>query len=138
MKIYVASSWVNTHKHGAVVDILRERGHEVYDYRTEGAFHWSDVSPNYKNWNIEEFVEGLNHPLANKAFHTDFSHMMWADVCILVLPCGRSAHLEAGWFVGQNKSLFILTNEKGEPAELTYKMADLVTSNINDILNALK
>ena len=27
----------------------------------------------------------------------------WDDTFVLVLPCGRSAHLELGWAVGQGK-----------------------------------
>jgi nucleoside 2-deoxyribosyltransferase len=47
--------------------------------------------------------------------------MEWADACVLVLPCGRSAHLEAGWFAGKGKPVFVLTFD-GEEPELMAKM----------------
>jgi nucleoside 2-deoxyribosyltransferase len=43
------------------------------------------------------------------------------DACVLVMPCGRSAHLEAGFAIGAGKPTAILISE-GEP-ELMYKMA---------------
>jgi nucleoside 2-deoxyribosyltransferase len=45
-----------------------------------------------------------------------------ADVTVLVLPCGRSAHLEAGYTAGQGKPVVILLDQTFEP-ELMYKMA---------------
>lgn len=33
--------------------------------------------------------------------------MKWADTCVLALPCGRSAHLEAGWMSGAGKKLIV-------------------------------
>ena len=52
--------------------------------------------------------------------------MQWADTGVLVMPCGRSAHLEAGYFVGAGKRLIILINDS-EP-ELMYKMGMLATT----------
>ena len=58
--------------------------------------------------------------------------MKWADACVMVMPCGRSAHLDAGWFVGIGKPLIILLSD-GEP-ELTYKMANARCNIIGDVL----
>lgn len=40
---------------------------------------------------------------------------------VLVLPCGRSAHLELGWAVGAGKPTCILMAPNQEP-ELMYRM----------------
>ena len=137
MKVYVASSWKSSERHQEVVNALRDNNIEVYDYRTDGAFHWSEIHPNYRNWDTKDFLEGLEHPLAKKAFKLDLKGMTTSDACILILPSGRSSHMEAGWFVGQGKPLYILTQD-GEPPELTYKLADLVTVNFAEILGKLK
>jgi hypothetical protein len=61
--------------------------------------------------------------------------MEWADTCVLLLPCGRSAHLEAGYFVGAGKELnIVLSNEKFEP-ELMYKMTNNIYVSLNDFEN---
>lgn len=125
MKIYVASSWRNKYQPD-VVAALRNNGHDVYDFHNPcagaGGFHWSQIDRHWQSWSTQEYIHGLSHPLAKAAFVQDFAAMEWADACILVLPCGRSAHLEAGYFVGARKPLLILV-ERIEP-ELMYKMAD--------------
>jgi hypothetical protein len=56
---------------------------------------------------------------------------------VLVLPAGRSAHLEAGWFVGQAKRTAILLDGPIVTPELMYKMADFVAPNLFDLLEWL-
>lgn len=135
MKIYVASSWRNISQQN-VVNRLRSNGHEVYDFRNpepgNNGFHWSDIDPQWKQWSPSKFSSALLHPIAEKGFDLDFGAMKWADVCVLVLPCGRSGHLEAGWFVGAGKPLIILLAD-GEP-ELMYKMASAQYETIDAVL----
>lgn len=111
MNIYVASSWRNPFQQN-VVKILREQGHEVYDFKNPGpgdsGFHWREVDGGYESWTPQQYRSALNHPIAKKGYLNDFRAMMRADACVLVLPCGRSAHLEAGHFAGAGKLLFIL------------------------------
>lgn len=148
VKIYVASSWRNQQQ-PTIVEHLRLVGHEVYDFRHPPAgdhlgFSWSDVDPEWTSWTPEQYVEALGHPIASAGFDSDFSAMAWADACVLVLPCGRSAHLEAGWFAGQGKPVLILLDagEFGHDAghhvtELMYKMANLITTRPSAVIDAL-
>ena len=125
MKIYVASSWRNP-SHPHVVDTLRAEGYEVYDFkRDKGAqFHWSEIDPLWQNWTFDEYAKAINHPRAIEGFMADFEAMKWADVFVLLNPCGRSAHLEAGWAIGQGKPTAILLPEhKTFEPELMYKLA---------------
>lgn len=135
MKIYVASSWRNKIQQ-KVVKELRGMGHEVYDFKQpkkgNHGFHWEDVDPNWKNWTPREFRDSLLHPIARKGYELDFRAMEWADLCVLVEPCGRSAHLEAGYFKGAKKQLIVLM-ENNEP-ELMYNMADYIALNLTDVL----
>ena len=135
MKIYVATSWRNDSQPG-VVRGLRVIGHEVYDFRNpkdgDTGFHWSQIDPQWQTWDVRTYVESLLHPLAVGGFKKDFDAMKWAEGCVLVMPCGRSAHLEAGWFVGQEKPLWILKSE-GEP-ELMYKMANGIYAGLGPLI----
>jgi hypothetical protein len=139
MNIYVASSWRNSYQ-PAVVHGLREVGHEVYDFRhptkDDDGFNWKEIDPSWQQWSIKDYIEALSHPLAEAGFEMDFDAMKQADVCVLVMPCGRSAHLEAGYFCGVNKPLLILTSE-GEP-ELIYKMADSIHEGMGSLLIRLQ
>ena len=142
MKLYVASSWRNKWQ-PAVVTLLRQNGHEVYDFREpvpgDHGFAWSDMDPEWQSWTPVKYVEALAHPLACDGFRKDWAGMMWAEACVLVLPCGRSAHLEAGCFVGARKPLVIFypNFERCEP-ELMYKMATWVVTTDHDLVDYLK
>ncbi len=121
-KIYVASSWRNP-RQPDVCAFLRSQGHEVYDFRNPApgntGFAWSSIDPDWQNWSPTGFRNGLDHPTAQEGFGYDFDAMKWADQCVLVLPCGRSAHLEAGWCMGKGKPVTIYAPVPVEP-ELMY------------------
>ena len=136
MNIYVASSWRNK-RYPDIIIALQAAGHLVHDWRASdiGGFGWRDLDPDWQNWSPEKFRTMLAHPLAVAGFEADLAGMKQADVCVLLAPCGRSAHLEAGWFWGQGKPLFVLLAE-GEEPELMYGGAQLVLD-VDELLTEL-
>ena len=58
--------------------------------------------------------------------------MEWANICIMVLPCGRSAHTEAGWMKGAGKVVYVLQFSSEEP-ELMYKIYDGIISSYDEL-----
>ena len=62
--------------------------------------------------------------------------MRWADTCVLVLPCGRSAHTEAGWMAGSGKHVIAYIPETVEP-ELMYKLFDAVVGDLDELVKVL-
>lgn len=135
-RIYVASSWRNEYQPSVVAE-LRSAGHEVYDFREGKSFRWEEIDPEWKAWAAGQYRTMLvAHPRAAQGFLNDFRAMMWADTCVLVLPSGRSAHLEAGWFCGANKRCFILTRD-GEEPELMNLMATDICLSVAEILYRL-
>lgn len=139
-RIYVASSWRNKYQ-PEVVARLRRAGYQVYDFRdpeeNPGGFHWADIDEDWLDWSPEEYIGNLDHPIARKGFRADMNAMEWADACVLVLPCGRSAHTEAGWFAGKGLRTIVYIPEKQEP-ELMYKVFDSVVDSIDGILEHLR
>lgn len=137
-KIYVASSWRNIHQ-AQVVEALRSAGHQVYDFKNprpdNKGFAWSDIDPNWEGWTPERYRELLDHPIAKDGFASDFNAMKWADTFLLVLPCGRSAHLELGWACGQGKQTMVLLDAM-EP-ELMVKMVDHICLSLQEALDVL-
>jgi len=132
--IYVASSWRNDIQ-PIVVQMLRTFGYEVYDFKDEEGFHWSEVAKevtpgvDWKDWSFVQYQLALKHGRAVAGFTRDMKHLDFADAVILVLPCGRSAHLEAGYAIGKGKPTFCLIPEfEGQEAELMYKMFTFVTN----------
>ena len=131
MKIYVASSWRNTIQ-PEVVAQLELYGHKVYDFRNPSddnhGFHWSQIDPLWQHWTSKQYVKALKHEIAEEGFKFDFDAMKWADCCVMVLPCGRSAHTEAGWMKGAGKKVYVYQPVRQEP-ELMYKIYDGVLTN---------
>ena len=141
MKIYVASSWRNTQQ-PVVVQTLVNAGHQVYDFRHPASgdhgFSWEQIDPQWQNWSSWDYRNALDHPMAQSGFKKDLAAMQWADACVLVLPCGRSAHLEAGWFAAQpDKSLAILLTDDDRP-ELMYRLADLLALELEHVIDWLR
>ena len=138
-KVYVASSWRNILQ-PHVVEVLRADGHEVYDYRHpepgNDGFHWSAIDPAWKAWTSEQFSESLAHPIADKGFGLDMDALEACDACVLVLPCGRSAHLELGYAVGAGKPTVVYMPAADEP-ELMYRMCDYIATDIKQVRCAL-
>jgi len=139
LRIYLASSWRNPHQ-PELVRTLRAAGHEVYDFRNpepgDTGFSWSAIDPDWLDWTPAQFRDALTHPLAEHGFAHDLSGMEWANVCVLALPCGKSAHLEAGWFTGRGLPVFFYIPEDNEP-ELMYKLGGPIVTTQAEILKAL-
>lgn len=139
MKIYVASSWRNPDQPGVVLH-LRQAGHEVYDFRNpphgRGGFAWADIDPAWQSWTAAQYRDALHTETAEDGYHSDFDGMRWADVCLLLLPSGRSAHLEAGWMAGAGKHTLVLTRDGQEP-ELMAKLLDAVCISMAEVLDHL-
>jgi hypothetical protein len=140
-KIYLASSWRNQNQPRAL-EMLRLAGHEVYDFRhprpENPGFSWGDISAAWLNWTPPEFIEALTrNPVSAAGFKLDKDALDWCNTCVLLLPCGRSAHLEAGYAIGQGKpTLIVLAEDKFEP-ELMYLLADKIVPDLDCMVSAL-
>lgn len=132
--IYVASSWRNKHQ-PAVVAALQRIGLEVYDFRHpapgDEGFAWSQISPQWMTWSPLEWFNALKHSLAVDGFNKDMGALKACSKCLLVLPCGRSAHLELGWAAGAGKPTAILALEHVEP-DLMVAMCEGLFVNLDD------
>ena len=142
-RIYVASSWRNPSQPD-VVAALRAADHQVYDFRNphlgpgkgRQGFHWSEIDPGWESWTPEQFRDALSHPVAREGFESDLQGMQWADTFVLVMPCGRSAHLELGWAIGAGKRSFILLSN-GEP-ELMYSLAARLCTTLAELVREVE
>ena len=139
MKIYVASSWRNLYQPD-VVKVLAAAGHDVYDFRQplpgDEGFHWSEIDGGWKDWTVTQYANALEHPIAKRGFETDMGALTAADLCVLVLPSGRSASLEYGHWMGRTGHCGIIhCPEKVEP-ELMYRGAHF-TETLSDLVVAV-
>lgn len=141
LKVYVASSWRNP-RQGAVVAALRQAGHDVYDFRApalgQDGFSWSEIDLNWQTWTPRKFREALQHLAAKRGFSFDVRALASADATVLVLPCGRSAHLELGYAAGSGQRTFVLCDSTLDEPELLYLMATGICLDIAELLDELQ
>lgn len=113
-KIYIASSWKNKEKVRELASKLRSWGHEVFDFtdrdtRPKGTDWFNCPADKWDGPSLAtiEYKEFLAHPTSGLIFSSDMSGLHWADTVVLLLPSGRSSHMEAGFAPGSGKDLFI-------------------------------
>lgn len=141
--VYVASSW-RCKMQPAVIAVLKAAGIDHYDFRnptSSTVFRWSEVGlfSDVGDGRAYErdYLRALDLPRAVEGFGSDFRAMHAADTFVLVLPCGRSAHLELGWAVGAGKRTAILLDGPRVTPELMYKMVDFLAPNMLELLRWL-
>lgn len=117
-KIYLASSWKNKNKVRGLAWLLRRWGHEVFDF-TDPESHTVEGVEKYvfdgkafaafrgQDPATVDWIDFLTWDPSRRAFRSDKAGLDWSDTVVLVLPSGRSSHLEAGYGVGKGKDLFI-------------------------------
>ncbi len=153
MKIYLASSWKNKEKVRELAESLRAAlGFiEVDDFTDPSlgrfVFSWDELEDEYKNIpgkvvpssSYANAIKFLEDDRAQKAFVEDVSRIDWADVLILILPCGKSAHMELGYAAANGKKIIVYAPDgfKREDCEVMYGFADLLTYSLCEVSQQL-
>lgn len=142
MKIYIIGSLRNENIPDCA-EILEDQGHEVFaDWFSPGPEadqYWH----HYEQLRGRGYLTAINGPHAEHVFNFDKKWLDWADAAVLVLPAGKSAHLELGYIIGKGKKGYVLFNE-GEPErwDLMYRFAiesgGGIFLDIDDLLEALR
>jgi len=128
MKIYLASSWKNQKIVLDVANALELRGYEVDAFcrstNKRYSFHWSELVDDEDDLKNYDAIDMLADPRTQRAFKEDKKWLDWADCVIMIMPCGRSSHLEGGYAVGKGKKLYIVGDfPKGE-FDVMYGLAN--------------
>ncbi len=142
-KIYLASSWRN-YRYETILEQLQQRGFDVYDFKNPApgnkGFSWKDTGV-YDINNPTTFAKLIpKDPIALEGFRFDKRALDAAEVLILLLPCGKSAHMEFGYASNANKLTYVLLdpNEKPFEPELMYLFARMITTDLVDIVEDIK
>lgn len=138
--IYVMGSLKNP-KVPECANYLRQNGFRVFD-------EWYAAGPSAdKAWkHYAQHIRGLSYrdalnlPFVETAFRFDMEHLAIAQAGVMVMPAGKSAHVELGLFIGQGKKCFILHD--GEPAgdewELMPKLATGMAYSLDELVAMMK
>lgn len=123
MKVYLIGSMRNP-EIPHLAKRLREIGFEVFD-------DWHSPGPEADDkWQEYEKIRGRGYKEALAGYHAkhvyaiDKHHLDDSDVAVLVMPAGRSGHLELGYMIGCGKLGFILFDEEPDRYDVMYQFAD--------------
>lgn len=116
---------------------LRDAGFEVFDA-------WWSASPDADDWwqsherlKGNDYKKALDGHHASDIFEVDKKHLDRADMAVLVMPAGRSGHLELGYFIGTGKPGYVLFDSEPERFDLMYKFCVDVCFSLDDLKDAL-
>lgn len=130
--IYVMGS-LTSQRPLEVAHALRQNGHDVFD-------DWKATHPLTDTaWQAYEqdrgwtFAEALKRPAAQNVFQFDKRWLDAAAMGVLVLPAGKSGHLELGYLIGCRKPGFILLDGEPEKFDVMYNFATGVTNDLDEL-----
>jgi hypothetical protein len=138
MKVFISGSLRNA----AVPhlgNVLRSRGCEVFDDWFGCGPEADDKWKEYEEVRGRKYVDALYGHAARNVFALDFNLINAADVIILVLPAGRSGHLELGYALGQGKKGYILlpADHHEQRWDVMYLFADGVFEKEEELVEAV-
>lgn len=136
-KIYLIGSLRNKEV-PKLANKLRKLGFDVFDD------WWAPGKNTDKEWKKYEIQRGRTYKEALKGYHAidvfefDHKHLLSCDIGILLLPCGKSGHMELGYLKGLKKKTYVLMNKKSLRWDIMYQLSDGVFDNLKDLIKELK
>jgi len=119
-------------------DRLRLEDHEVFDDWYAVGPEADDYWQKYETARGKSYAEALLSYAASHVFAFDVLHLKRCDTGVLILPAGKSGHLEMGWMLGQGKRGFIYFPD-GEPErwDVMYQFATGVAFDYDELVRKL-
>lgn len=113
-------------------------GLEVFDdwfsAGPEADDHWKD----YEVSRGRAFIEALAGRAARNVFRFDKANLDRCDAAVLVLPAGKSGHLELGYVAGTGKPTFILNPKDAERWDVMYNFATAVVPTVDVLVETIR
>lgn len=135
--IYVIGSMKNS-RVPELANNLRGLGYDVFDDWYSPGPEADDKWQEYERGRGRTYKEAMNGYHAKQVFEYDKSHLERCDVVILVLPAGKSAHMELGYVVGLGKKAYILFDTEPERFDIMYRFSTDIFFNEKDLYDTLR
>lgn len=137
MNVYLIGSLRNPEV-PKIANKLREAGFETFDDWYAAGPEADDAWRDYEKGKGNTLPEALKGYAAKHVFEFDKRHLERVEAVVLVLPAGKSGHLELGWALGKGKRGYILLDNDPDRYDVMYQFADMVTKNLDEIVTDLK
>lgn len=137
----IISKWRNRSSVEDLVNKLREKGKSVYSF-LEGDGSYYKLKDDEQKHEPEEFMKKYesipswqNDPAVREIFNIDMKALKNADTVILLLPAGKSSHIEAGVAYGLGKKLILIGEQK--ETESLYLIFNEFYETIDDFIDTV-
>ncbi len=137
MRIYLIGSLRNIMIPGIAARI-RTLGFDVFDDWYAAGPEADDYWQKYEKERNHDFAEALAGHAAKHVFEYDRHHLDDCSIGVLVLPAGKSGHLEAGYLIGQGKPVYILLDQEPDRYDVMYKFANGIFTTELGLFNELQ
>lgn len=137
MEFYLIGSLRNE-KIPAYSSYFRSLGLEIFDSWFAAGPIADDSWQAYEKGKGIPYDDALKGYAAKHVFEFDKYHLNRVDGGILVLPAGKSGHLELGYLVGRGKPCYVLFDQEPERWDVMYQFADGVFFDKEKLGNQLK
>lgn len=128
MRIYVAGSFSNRQNILSIGNVLREHGFDTYVFCDPMSMTGKLSEELRLLYDLQSFTAKSVYEtkiLANIGLENLYE-LVHCDALVLVLPSGRSAHLEAGWMIGRQRPVYIIGPKTYGEFDAMYVMANHV------------
>lgn len=122
-KLYLIGSLRNPEVPVLAAKLRRELGLIVFDDWYAAGPEADDYWQKYEQNRGRSYPQALEGFAARHVFQYDKDHLVSSDMAVLLLPAGKSSHLELGFMIGQNKPGWILMPGEPERFDVMYKFA---------------
>jgi hypothetical protein len=119
-----------------IAKALRKAGHDCFDDWYAAGPEADDYWRTYEKDKGNTYKQALAGYAAIHVWEYDRSHLDRCDTALLVLPAGKSGHLELGYSIGAGKCGIILLDKDYDRWDVMYRFAH-VCENLDEVLEAL-
>jgi hypothetical protein len=106
-----------------VAKAIRAKGHEAFDDWYSAGPEADDYWQAHERFKGRTYHEALHGYHAEDVFNFDKRHLDRADMGVLVMPAGKSGHLELGYMIGSGKRGSVLFSEEPDRFDVMYRFA---------------
>jgi nucleoside 2-deoxyribosyltransferase len=137
VKIYLIGSLRNP-KVPEFANTLTAEGYEVFaDWFAPGP-KADDFWRTYSKARGWDYKQALKSHAAKNIFEFDKKHLEEADVAVMLMPAGKSGHLELGWHCRTGKPGYILFDKEPERYDVMVQFATDIFFDVDGLLFELK
>ena len=120
-----------------ITNYLTKLGYDVFSdwwAASEDADDWLRDYYKSRGYNYKQTLQSY---AAQHIFTFDKKHLDRADLAVMVMPAGKSGHLELGYIIGQGKPGYILFDKEPERVDIMHNFATDIFFTIDDLGKAL-